>query len=417
MTISFQYPSPANWQDFERMLRDLYFEFDVEISGSSGQAQYGIDLVDANNNIVIQAKKRAIQRDPITIKEVVEWAEKAKEYFAEAPFKRLYIVTTQLRDINLQTELKTYLQKTPLPYNVRILFWDDLEDKLNQMPELVRKYYLTELYDDETIAQYRQFSLDHYIQFTLFGKYILSDGRHWPAVNKLVNNLKWLIHPSYDHKQNHASLLKNLAPLAQWVRLMECEFKEFEKRINGSFNKDYILPVEWRSTHLHRLREHDLISVLETEREYLNFIRAIASLLAYTKKHPDHNDWSQSDKFKSLGKAAYHATEEFKACMADNAESLAAYESLQANLKSRGFDPMQLLASGPKTNCCFGYYGYRYTGDSSSGDVYINTLPHVDAGCKDYLVLKDAKRRNYIRSSKTYYTMWPEHRVTSINLF
>ena len=67
MTISFQYPSPANWQDFERMLRDLYFELDVEISGSSGQAQYGIDLVDANNNIVIQAKKRAIHRDPMNI--------------------------------------------------------------------------------------------------------------------------------------------------------------------------------------------------------------------------------------------------------------------------------------------------------------------------------------------------------------
>lgn len=414
MTISFQYPSPANWQDFERMLRDLYFELDVEISGSSGQAQYGIDLVDANNNIVIQAKKRAIHRDPINIKEIIEWAEKAEEYYAKAPFKHLYIVTTQLRDINLQTELKTYLQKTPLRYNVRILFWDDLEDKLNQMPELVRKYYLTELYDDETIAQYKQFSLDHYIQFTLFGKYILSDGRQWPTVNKLVNNLKWLIHPSYDYLQNHASLLKDLAPLAQWVLLMGREFKEFEKHINGGFNKNYILPVEWRSTHLHRLRDHDLVSVLETEREYLNFIRAINRLLIYTEKHPNHNDWNQSDKFKSLGKAAYHATEEFKVCMADNAESLAAYESLQANLKSRGFDPMQLLANGPKTNCYFGYYGYSYTGDSSIGDVYITTLPHVDAGYNNYLVLKDAKKRNYIRNSKTYYTMWPEHRASEM---
>jgi len=287
-----------------------------------------------------------------------------------------------------------------------------LEDKLNQMPELVRKYYLTELYDDETIAKYRQFSLDHYIKFTLFGKYILSDGRQWPTVNKLVNNLKWLVHPTYDYKQNHASLVKDLAPLTQWVRIMECDFKEFEKQINGNFNKGCVLPVEWRSTHLHRLREHDLISVLETEREFLNFIRVIANLLTYMKNYPDHNKWSQSDKFKTLGKAAYHATEEFRACMADNAESLAAYESLQANLKSRGFDPMQLLAPGPKTNCYFGYYGYLYTGDSDNGDVYIQTLPHMDAGYKTKLTLKGAKGRNYIRSSKTYYTIWPEHRAT-----
>ncbi|MEZ9358922.1 hypothetical protein AB4175_03435 [Vibrio cyclitrophicus] len=410
MTIAFQFPSPANWQDFERMLLDLYFDLDAEQAGRPGQSQFGIDFFDAKNKIVIQAKARAVQRDPIKIKEIIEWAEKAKKYYDKNPFERLFIVTTQQRDINLQIELKTYLQKTTLPYNVRIVFWDDLEEKLNQMPELVRKYYLTELYDDETIAKYRQFSLDHYISFTLFGKYIVSKGRQWPEVNKLVNNLQWLIHPSYGYKQNHASLLENLDPLAQWVRLMDCEFKEFEKRINGSFNKGYVLPVEWCSVHLHRLREHDLISVLETEREYLKFIRAIASLLTYTKEHPDHNDWSQSDKFKSLGKAAYHATEEFKACMADNAESLAAYESLQANLKSRGFDPMQQLESGPNTNCYFGYYGYCYAGDSSSGDVYINTLPHLDTGCENYLVLKDAKRRSYIRSSKFYYTMWPKHK-------
>ncbi|MFL7031677.1 hypothetical protein [Vibrio cyclitrophicus] len=79
MTIAFQFPSPANWQDFERMLLDLYFDLDAEQAGRLGQSQFGIDFFDAKNKIVIQAKARAVQRDPIKIKEIIEWAEKAKK--------------------------------------------------------------------------------------------------------------------------------------------------------------------------------------------------------------------------------------------------------------------------------------------------------------------------------------------------
>ncbi|EKH9212784.1 hypothetical protein NB550_20670 [Vibrio parahaemolyticus] len=411
MTIAYQFPSPANWQDFERLLQDLFPHY--QIYGRAGQPQDGIDLVDLHGNSVIQAKKRAISRTPITVEEIASWANKAQEFYKTHQFEELQIATTQPRDKALQYALLSHLSNHSLPFRVRILFWDDLEEVLNGMPELVRKYYLTELYDDNTIANYSIGSLDHYISHTLFGKHIQRQCKQWPPVDDVIKALPQRVLGCFQHLHNYQTLKNDLAPLFDWVRYVFNDCLALTMDINNDLHCGCFLPIEWRCVHLHRLREHDVVAVLETERLFVHFLRSIQELMFFIETSEyalKQRDWGCREKLFEIGDRCVQRAAELKACMVDNAESLAAYESLQANLRLRGFEPMQRLLPNPTTNACFGLYGYRYCGDNfTDEDVYIKSLPHMEAGFDSFVVLEQSQLKTYIRSNKDYFNRWPKH--------
>lgn len=133
MKYSFQ--KLKNWQDFELLCKDAMnkkLSLDFLQFGRPGQKQKGIDFyaVDYSNNvkIAIQCKKT----DKLTMKQIEEDIEKIKNL--TIPIKMLYFMTSSNRDSILQ-------EQTASNNTIKIIFWEDIEEILNDYPEIAIKYY------------------------------------------------------------------------------------------------------------------------------------------------------------------------------------------------------------------------------------------------------------------------------------
>ena len=86
---NFQYPPPKNWQDFEKLCRDLWREIwrdpNTQKNGRSGQDQHGVDVYGRPNEgekwAGVQCKgKDNYSNKTVTEKELLEEVEKAKNF-------------------------------------------------------------------------------------------------------------------------------------------------------------------------------------------------------------------------------------------------------------------------------------------------------------------------------------------------
>lgn len=137
------FPPPAYWQDFERLLKDLYPN--MKSYGRQGQKQDGIDLynpADQNQKIVIQAKQKDFDKY-LSISQIESYAKKAKEYFNDFKFETLLIATTMRVDKNLQKQLLklNISKKSDFEFNVNLIFWDELNEMINERNDVISKYY------------------------------------------------------------------------------------------------------------------------------------------------------------------------------------------------------------------------------------------------------------------------------------
>jgi len=136
-----QIPPPENWQDFQRMLCDLYMSIwdntDVKPYGRSGQAQKGIDIVGVNART---GKREAIQckrRIDLSPKMIYEDYEIAKNL--DFSIAKLIFATTAPYDTKAQDASIRINDSGPFPCEIK--FWDDIKKMLLDYSAVFKKYY------------------------------------------------------------------------------------------------------------------------------------------------------------------------------------------------------------------------------------------------------------------------------------
>ncbi|HSK74736.1 MAG TPA: tetratricopeptide repeat protein, partial [Pyrinomonadaceae bacterium] len=143
-------PSPANWQDFESLCRDLWSHIwndpYAKKNGRSGQKQNGVDIWGRPHQgaswVGIQCKgKDKNFGKKVSVKELIEEANKAKTF--EPKLSHWILVTTGEKDVAVEQkarELTVEHLKQDL-FAVDVLGWNDIVDLLGDYEEVIKKHY------------------------------------------------------------------------------------------------------------------------------------------------------------------------------------------------------------------------------------------------------------------------------------
>ncbi|KLN66349.1 hypothetical protein [Vibrio sp. VPAP30] len=410
MPIACEYPIPKNWQDFERMLQDLHPE--LTLYGRHGQDQDGIDLVSHDGSHALQAKKRGLEVQHITIQHLSSWVERAKAFYEEVSFERLILATTQKRDKNLQAALLKHIKSNDdIPFQVEILFWDSIEELLIQRPELVRKYYATVLYDPIVIRQFQLGSLDTYIETTLLSSLVSKHyPQGWPSIDLLVQDLPTRLSSGFGHEMRLTTLKEDLQPLYEWCYRILVEARANEKFINNIFSQPQILPLEWASSYVSQLRETDIVAVFETEMALLHWARKMISLIIKVQNVNDavllRGDIDFADKCED----AIQSLNALTSCIKLNAEALSAYKSLKSNLRNRGIT--EYLDTNHDSNYhLLGFYGYKPVAEtfgSAGPGIKLFFEPLEQIGVRAWVILEGTEFENALQMGKRYLKPLPD---------
>lgn len=166
---SIEIPKIVDSTEFERLCCDLWDNEDsnepVSLNGRPGQSQDGVDVYGRNNNedtwFGIQCKVRE-STNKLTENEIIEEINKANNF--NPALKNYYVCTTLSRDAELQKIERNISDTLKLQsgFNFKILFWDDIEDKLKL---------------DENINIYFKYYHKHFVDNTTFGH----------SIGKLIN--------------------------------------------------------------------------------------------------------------------------------------------------------------------------------------------------------------------------------------
>lgn len=141
------YPVPHDWQAFERLVKSIAeFHFpdgSVQLYGRQGQSQGGIDvLVDARGTLTgIQCKHYL---SGLRSAALTRECDAAKEHFsarhARTALATFIAATTALRDVTLQDELVGINASHRYPFQVKIWFWEDINEVLNRSVVAATRY-------------------------------------------------------------------------------------------------------------------------------------------------------------------------------------------------------------------------------------------------------------------------------------
>lgn len=134
-------PEPTDWQEFQRMMCDLYKRIweDSQASefGRSGQSQFGVDIIGVRKSTcereAVQCKVTSKLRGDVIVREY----EKAKTL--PIKIKRLIIASTAPRDAKAQ-EIACNLSDNG-PFRCDLMFWDDIKNELANHMDIFRSYY------------------------------------------------------------------------------------------------------------------------------------------------------------------------------------------------------------------------------------------------------------------------------------
>lgn len=181
-----QIPAPANWQDFERLICDLYkLKWDddnIQPYGGLGQTQKGIDLFGVNKKT---GNREAIQCkcvDKLTLKMIRDDYKKAEELSFN--ITKLIFTTTAPRTTKLQ-DLSIELSDTG-PFLCEVQFWDDIKKMLETYPMIFKKYYarIFTINDFYSKIVYLDIAENHYE--LLITKIPNSDNHYGANINNLL---------------------------------------------------------------------------------------------------------------------------------------------------------------------------------------------------------------------------------------
>ena len=157
--VLIRYQPPIHWDDFERMVRDLFQEhlkIPIDRLGRSGQKQHGIDLYGFIRSTEDQKKiLRALGLEESEISkalgvqckcyehdlsyEVIRKDHDAALHSSELKISAIIVATTVKRDAKLQAKLAS--KKHELPLLKRVLFWEDIQELLNKYQTIAQFHY------------------------------------------------------------------------------------------------------------------------------------------------------------------------------------------------------------------------------------------------------------------------------------
>ncbi len=148
-------PSIKDSRIFERLCRDIWKNNDlyinVELNGSSGQGQQGVDVFGRNKNtnnwFGIQCK---VREKKLTRQEIQREIDEAKKF--NPKLEKYIICTTLKRDAKLQEILREFNSKDI--FNIQLLFWDDIEELLKEERNfnIFHRYYEEFFVDNQTLG-------------------------------------------------------------------------------------------------------------------------------------------------------------------------------------------------------------------------------------------------------------------------
>ena len=143
-------PPPSNWQDFERLCFDVFSRIwktnDAEMHGRTGQPQAGVDVYGTDRVegqfVGVQCKgKDQSYGNPLTAAELREEVTKAKSF--DPPLDLFVLATTAPNDATMQKLGRELTQKHKRSrlFEVRVVGWTSLRQRVTDYPDLVRKYF------------------------------------------------------------------------------------------------------------------------------------------------------------------------------------------------------------------------------------------------------------------------------------
>lgn len=143
-----QLPPPGNWQDFERLSRDLYAALwrdpHAQRNGRQGQPQHGVDIYGrwGESYAGVQCKGKEMHfGGSVTPAELEEEVEKARSFSPRIEWFTL--VTTARSDQNIQQHARqlTERHKKLGLFGVEVMSWDEVQARLAHFPDVVRTHY------------------------------------------------------------------------------------------------------------------------------------------------------------------------------------------------------------------------------------------------------------------------------------
>lgn len=133
-----QLPKTKSAEEFEAMCADvLYSMYKIEFSvyGKKGQKQNGIDLVSQTGHIVAQCKNYYLTSYDKFKKQIQEDILLANNL----PFEvHTFIVMTSLE---ANAKIQDYILANKMKFEIKIMFWDNIQVKICERKELLQKYY------------------------------------------------------------------------------------------------------------------------------------------------------------------------------------------------------------------------------------------------------------------------------------
>lgn len=136
-----RYPAPSDWQEFQRLICDLFKEvwndrYTHEF-GSQGQRQFGIDIFGSPNGGLNIEGVQCKCVNTISQSEVRAEYEDSKNF--EPKLSCFIIATTAPRDARVQRMAATLSQEGD--YRCVVLFWQDICNMFSDHPDVLKKYY------------------------------------------------------------------------------------------------------------------------------------------------------------------------------------------------------------------------------------------------------------------------------------
>lgn len=184
--MQLQLPPPENWQDFQRLCRDLWSRIwddsNAQINGRDGLSQFGVDISGFSAQVGfvgVQCKKKSLLlRTRVSPSELRIEVNRAKEY--TPPLRQFILATTGPSDPTIQEEARRITAENLRNnlFSVKVWSWTDIVLELQRHHDLLSDYFEA-LYPKELDspsrrtatyeAQYRKLLLAHVSRVQLFG--------------------------------------------------------------------------------------------------------------------------------------------------------------------------------------------------------------------------------------------------------
>jgi hypothetical protein len=137
------FPIPANWQDFQILIKDILnekYDGGFDVYGRNGQSQDGVDILKSQKNSIIGVQCKRIN-SKLTLNMIKDEVKKSDN--SNLGLTKYIFATTNKRDKEIQKEIATFNKeryKKSL-FEIEIWFWETIEDEINDSAKIWDTYY------------------------------------------------------------------------------------------------------------------------------------------------------------------------------------------------------------------------------------------------------------------------------------